>query len=303
MRGLSQHFLQSMTDPSGLLQPLVDCIRKDWTLDLQIRNNYVNIYYRGGNLLRVRLRKGQYIAEFEKNYAKKYIGTLLKLPVTNNQARDLKHWIAAIPTHKAVMDQYFSAGGGVEREFQQLIVRDNNMGKMGKASDIFICDIEYALKGSRFDMVGVQWPSTGADRKRQKGHRLVLIEVKYGDSALRGGANLAKHIKDIDRFLGVPANLVDIKKEMVDVFNQKRRMKLINCSKDLVSFSDEPPIVMLILANHDPDSSILRNDLAKLPTPKKAELRFATSTFMGYGLFTPSLLTLSQLQTRFRASI
>ncbi len=87
---------------------------------------------------------------------------------------------------------------------------------------------------------------------------------------------------------------------MVGLFNQKRELGLIMSDdtppRELISFSEKDPILLLILANHDPDSTILRTLLKKLRPPKRAELRFATSNFLGYGLFDQGMLALKQFQ-------
>lgn len=53
MRGnLSQRFLTELT--SGNLRNVIKHILDDTELDIQVRDNYLNIYYKGGNILRIR---------------------------------------------------------------------------------------------------------------------------------------------------------------------------------------------------------------------------------------------------------
>jgi hypothetical protein len=296
MRGLSEEFLEDLD--KGRFAGLTNRIRLDHTLDLQIRNDYVNIYYRGGNLMKLELNGGAYTATFDQNYGRGNTLSPLPSPMVLKSKRDIDRWLDAFQDLKLIMDHYFSARGGAEREAQQLIVRENNFGKMGTATDYFICDIEYAREGMRFDMIGVHWPSTGSARKKQIDHRLVLIEVKYGDGALKGEAGLKKHVDDIDAFLADEDAITACKQEMLDVFSQKCKLKLINCRRDLKGFSEEPPQLMLILANHDPDSQMLRDEIKRLPEPKLAELCIATSNFMGYGLFYPAMISLDELRAQ-----
>ena len=190
-----------------------------------------------------------------------------------------------------------------EREIQQIIARDNNIGSVSRATDYYVCDIEYANAHGRFDIVGVHWPSTGADRKQSAGRRLVVGEVKQGDNALSGKAGLHAHVRDVDGFLSDPARLAGLKEEMVAVFNQKRALELINCGRDLESFSDEPPLFLLILANHDPDKTKLREELATLPSAEHCEIRVVTSSLVGYGLFDPGVLTVDEVLARPETSL
>ena len=50
-RYLSNKFINALHH--GLLEPLLRCVHTDDVLDLQIRENYINIYYRGGNLIQI----------------------------------------------------------------------------------------------------------------------------------------------------------------------------------------------------------------------------------------------------------
>ena len=69
MRLLSNSFMNDLVDHSGFLFPLLDRVKKDQTLMLAIRDGYINIYYRGGNLLRIREKSANtYEAAFDENY-------------------------------------------------------------------------------------------------------------------------------------------------------------------------------------------------------------------------------------------
>ena len=56
-----------------------------------------------------------------------------------------------------------------------------------------------------------------------------------------------------------------------------------------------------LLANHDPGSSKLREILSALPPSPHAELRIAAGGLLGYALYDPAILPLSEAQTRFAA--
>ena len=51
-RGLSETFMKDLSQ--GHLKPILDLAIRDHTLCLQIRNDYINIYYRGGNILKLK---------------------------------------------------------------------------------------------------------------------------------------------------------------------------------------------------------------------------------------------------------
>jgi hypothetical protein len=136
-------------------------------------------------------------------------------------------------------------------------------------------------------------------RKQQTVRRLVLVEVKYGDGAVDGSAGVHSHIIDLNTFLDDASNLVALKQEMTCVFNQKRALGLVDCGLDLGGFSDEPPMLLLVLINHDPGSEKLRRALETLPPSPHAPVYLATSCLMGHGLFDQAVWPLEEVRRRF----
>lgn len=302
MRSLSKRFMSMLK--SGFLQPVLNLVKLDSTLCLEIRENYVNIYYRGGNILKIEERGDSFNASFDRKYlVEDSTKVPKKLPPLLAASDDVKKWIDAMPFLKYEMDLWFGKHPKDEREFQQLMLRENNFGKSAKSTDYFICDIEYANPNGRFDLIAVHWPSSVAERKNNKSLGLAFIEMKYLDNALAGEAGLRKHIEDISGFLGKRDNLTDIKDEMEEVFNQKWELGLINNEKPIEGFSDNKPEYILALVNHDPDSSILERELGALPPCPHMDLKVAVSNFMGYGLYDENIYTLDAFLRRFEDQI
>lgn len=285
----------------GLLFPLLSLVRNDLTLCLEIREDYINIYYRGGNILKIKSEADSYSAFFDTKYLDKNTTKVPKrLPKTLSKSKDVSKWINAVPFLKHEMDLWFGKHPKDEREFQQLVVRENNFGGSAKSTDYFICNIEYANIDGRFDLIAVRWPSSGHERKDNKNIGISFIEMKYLDRALKGKAGLRKHVQDMDKFLSVKTRLFDLKKEMRMVFNQMLDLRLIRNQKPIVDFNNKKPEFIIILANHDPDSSLLRKELMTLEKfYKNMDLKFAVSNFMGYGLYKENMYTLKDFLKRF----
>lgn len=302
-RGLSEDFLNELE--KGLLSPILDLVRIDATLCLEIRENYINIYYRGGNIMRIEKTNECYAANFDRKYLiEETTRVPVNLPAKLTSPQDINSWFLAIPFLKNEMDLWFGRNPKNEREFQQLIVRENNLGRCAKGTDYFICDIEYANSNGRFDLIAVRWPSSGAERKNNKNIGLVFIEMKYCDGALTGKAGLKEHLKDMNDFLSNQNRLGSLKIEMKNVFNQMRRLKLINNQKDIAQFNEDKPEYIFILANHDPASSVLKSELEDLPADyPNLELKFAISNFMGYGLYRQNIYDLKSFLRRFKGQI
>jgi len=103
MRGLSPDFVDSLQN--GVLNPVLERTKRDSTLDFQIRGNYVNVYYRGGNLLKIEKinLSDKFRFLFDKEYVSKSKNEL-DLP----EKTDIQGWVEYIPKLKHVMDVYFT---------------------------------------------------------------------------------------------------------------------------------------------------------------------------------------------------
>ena len=302
MRSLSKTFISMLK--SGFLQPVWNLVKLDSTICLEIRKNYVNIYYRGGNILKIEESGDPFTAWFDRNYLDENTTRVPKdLPYLLVGPDDVKKWIDVIPFLKHEMDLWFGKHPKNEREFQQLMLRENNFGKSAKSTDYFICDIEYANSNGRFDLIAAHWPSSAAKRKNNKSLGLAFIEMKYLDNALAENSGLKDHFEKISKFLGNPDNLAKIKDEMKTVFKQKLELGLINNEKPIESFGDNKPEYILALVNHDPESTILKRELKTLPPCPHLDLKVAVSNFMGYGLYDQNIYTLDAFLRRFENQI
>lgn len=67
-------------------------------------------------------------------------------------------------------------------------------------------------------MVGLKWLSNVAVRKNRCKLSLALIEVKYGDSALKGSAGIEKHLEDFGTFLSDKEKVKQFCEDMSVVF-------------------------------------------------------------------------------------
>jgi hypothetical protein len=287
---------------TGFLVPVLDLVKRDHTLCLEIRYKLIEIYYRGGVILKIKEGRNSFTTFFDRNYlVEEKTKVPKKLPYLLESSSDVKKWINAVPFLKHEMDLWFGRHPKKEREFQQLMLRENNFGKTATGTDYFICDIEYSKSRSkgRFDLIAVHWPSSGPARKNNKNLGLAFMEMKYLDNALKGAAGLKKHIEDLNIFLKNPDNTKSIKDEMKTVFNQKLELGLVNNQKSIESFNDDKPEYILVFINHDPAASILRDELRKLPDCPNAELKISTSNFMGYGLYDQGIYELDVFLDKF----
>ncbi len=306
-RGLSDEFLTGLQ--KGILSPLLVRVKKDTSLCLSIRNEAINVYYRGGNLLEISKESSLYVAKFNYRYfVNGSPDTKPKgLPLYLKDKQDTNKWVKKFHVLKNAMDIWFGQHPKEEREYQQLVVRENNFGNCAAKTDYFICDIEYAKGKARFDMIAICWPSSGVERKKTNQVGLSFIEMKYGDSALIGKSGLIKHLQDMSSLLSIPGELEDVKKEMKNLFNQMHELGVIKNKNKITSFDDSKrPELIMLLANHKKDSSVLKaelNEINKTARDLSFDLKFVVSNFMGYGLYRQNVYDLSTFLERFGEEI
>lgn len=306
-RQISDEFMNDLL--KGCLNPLLKEVQEDDTLDLELRGNAINIYYRGGSLYKIEQTKCNYKITFNTKYLK-YSNVSLTESPTIQEAKD------KISFYKNAMDKWFKQNGKFEREFQQVIARENNYTKsISKATDYYFADIEYAgennknkkeKSGYRFDMIAIKWLSKSSTRKKLSNASLSLVEVKYGDGALGGSAGIVKHLADFQLFLDNRQKVKEFSEDITKVFKQKCELGLVDglqehqykCSDekketDYVLNCDNIEVIF-ILANHDPDTTGLAKQLQEInPSDYKFPIKVAMASFMGYGLYVDKLVDLA----------
>ena len=292
MRKLSAKFMGDLVDSDGVLHPILTRVKKDHTLMLAIRENFINIYYRGGNILKImEHNKGSYQASFDDRYNKS--GLLIPdSPSEINNQNDSRSWIDSFPSRKNIMDEYFSTYGKAEREFQQLIARENNNSTISNESEYFVSDIEVAEPYAMFDIMAIRW--LAAQRKDGSNCKAALIEMKYGDSALTGSAGLLKHLKDMEKLITNKDGYSKLLETMESQFTQLDELGLLKFNKGTSNAKvklnpDEIPEVIFVIANHNPRSpklkTILRDpEIDKYAQSQLFDLKFYVASFAGYGL-------------------
>ncbi len=302
MRSISDSFYHEMKSEDGILYPLIEKIRNDNTLMFGIRKDYFNVYYRGGSILKVSKpsENSAITISFDKNYEKSG-GSIPEYPQKISSRDDTDSLVKEIPLLKYIMDSYFSKNNKYEREFQQVIARENNYSPISNGTEYFITDIEFAVSEikSRFDMLAIQWLSS--DRSKAARCRPVFIEVKYGDEALSGKSGLTEHLKKIEEFISSKNAYSESLAMMADQFRILDELQLMKFNKskneiniDLCSNSLKPQVIF-IFANHNPRSrklrEIIENEVPEsYENPENFDLRFFVSTFAGYGMHEASML-------------
>ena len=93
MRALkNKTFLTDLKE--GVLAPITEMVKSDTTLCLELRGRYINIYYRGGSLMKISTTRlaGTYSVSFNKSYFR--YGDAIDLPERNiKSGRNVEAWL------------------------------------------------------------------------------------------------------------------------------------------------------------------------------------------------------------------
>ena len=255
-RGIhKEQFLKSLT--SGKLKRMLYVINEDSDLDVQIRNNYLNIYYDGGNIAKV---SSENSVVFDKNYfytdmknvPAKNISTEVKEVLTKKRNELISKFKAGnfqqyFDEAKNTMNAWFNANPKPERKEQHLL----SIGNRYRQSDYTIIDLEYQVstesefyctyipevkgetkkgkpKKPRFDIIAVN-----------KSGKLCVIELKKGSGALGSTSGLKEHHECYKHSIG--RNHKPFMDEMKNLLRQKQSFGLVD--KRLEILSNEPEFI------------------------------------------------------------
>ena len=273
VRGISDDFVADLT--VGRLNPFLHEALINPDICLEIRKNYINLYYKGGNALKISLA-GQrtnkhYVFEFDEKYCKNkdnddnyvYIRKLNEHGRTNGQA-----FIEAFPKILSEMDSWFECHPKAERDFQHKLIKKNR-----KAPAII--DIEYGTRPiingkphlRKLDMIGLM----PVDKK----HILIIFENKFGEGSVSGTSGIKSHYEDFVAILKNP----ELKAAMIESAAKVMENKYyLGLSDFYVSSHDITDVeVLFLFADYNPRSSTLRSEVAKIQKTIPARLLMTTA--------------------------
>ena len=191
-RIISNNFIYDLQ--SGILRNILKYVKSDTTLAMEIRKDCINIYYRGGSLLKVKeVGENIYNGYFDKNYIKAENSQSVVVECISgiNNLSKANKLIEYIPKIKQQMDLWMKIEmpDGGEREYKHIVAKENNYGLIGKESDYFIGDIEYrgCLNNYLFDMIGIKWP---VENENTDNLDLALFKMYYGDKNLKSSKEI-----------------------------------------------------------------------------------------------------------------
>ena len=167
MRRLSDEFFSNLK--VGFLSGITESVKGDPDLNLEIRDHYINVYYKGNSLLKLTETPSfRYRAKIDDKFLE---GLNLPLEFTE---RSVGQFLSAIPLLKQNIVRYGKRS--LEVEYEQMIIRANNF-ELRNNTEYFIVDRQYTMKEGRFDLTGIFWEMS--HRHRNQEVPVCLMEVKF----------------------------------------------------------------------------------------------------------------------------
>ena len=306
----------------GDLHPMVHALQDLPQLVFIPRGGYATIYYKAARLFQInsglQKRKSKHTWMF--GITKKYCDNakLLDLDWFTNCKTDLdskEHdkyrfnldlskcdkdfWYRFFVCMMCGVNMHRLQHHDAEKEIQQRIMTENNTASIKEPTDYLVLDMEYQQPGDRsygrFDMVALRWP--GHMRKNPDYQpELALIEVKHGSDALAGASGMQDHLNKIDCFRPTDEFYNGLDK-MLNQMHQLGLIKLHSKIKKPIQVNrDAKKQFIFALGNCSQKSHVLHNIVKQMQEPKNYQLRFVTSSFIGYGLYEDGMMTLPQFR-------
>lgn len=244
-RGIRQEFIVDLRE--GKLSDIYEFVCDDDNLSLEIRKDYINIYYKGGNLLKIDNSEevGKYSFEFDTEYC-----------ADEDTKKKIKSWKTADAFTRDnlifLKDQIDSwlAKDTAERKFQHEALLNCKS----------IADIEYQVGGNkkgsyRIDMILLQ------------NDHVVLVENKSGIGSISSRisnskelkAGIRKHYRD---FVDLATN-PDKRKDLIDSLNniQKNKFDLMLIPEKKTVSQDAKIDFLFVLHDYNYESTLFSREV------------------------------------------
>ncbi len=245
LRGVSGRFAETFRH-SGLYR-FYAAHRNE--LFLGVRNGYVNLYYHCDSVAKIRCGRGTVSCEIARYYLEGKSGCSKE----DGETKYVKITSEELERRYDSIKKNSDRRGTAEKKAQaQLVVRNN----ANRHSDWFCVDVEYKKQfrnreerevsgfNGRFDILAVS---------KSFPHRVAIIELKYGGSAIGGESGIVKHAEDFRTFCS-QGYYDGLKEELASILNSQIGLGVqVPCELhglDRDSFEDRPEFYFIVLDNN-----------------------------------------------------
>lgn len=211
MRGITKDFSDAFKkcELYGLYEKYKD------ELFIGVRNNYLNLYYNCDSIAKIKFTNGSICCEIDKYYLdKKHYNSADKEKRYKIEPKKICEQYEEIKKHS-------KDKATPEKKAQSKLVLLNNR---NKESHWFCIDVEYVKQfnnikekkeaefNGRFDIIALS---------KETPHRVALIELKHGSSAISGPSGIHKHVKDFIKFCDKGFFEGHLKQEIIEIIKSQ----------------------------------------------------------------------------------
>jgi hypothetical protein len=223
MRGISEAFIDQLN--RGTLSFVLE-VEKAYRQKIpgvfvELRNDYIDVYFLGHRALEIRERNGAYLYKVNSEFLKHEKSSIRSKQVDNGKSKEI---IMKDFDPRNISEIFkniirFKQGKIAEAIVQELYIKDNRT----FSSDFIILDSQVAIAGKFIDMLGIQLRAPNV-------YGLSLIELKCrNDSRIKEVIPL-QLIPYIDMVFKRKADFV---KTYQEIYNQKSKLHLIEKRKEI----------------------------------------------------------------------
>ena len=315
-RKLTQKFFAWLQKPVG--SQILSTIAQYRCLSLAMDGTSLRVYFQGCKVLSIKHNDDSDLCcmiPLSKEYIKTseaVLESIINFGITQDNLQNYLDLVIGLISRRDNKRQ--------EERIRQEIATVNNCSREANDTDYFVIDQEYGItvdgKTSKFDLVTVKWLSESEQRKnfKKSNIEIVVFELKLGKGAIGGtikatseSADLKSHIRDFSNFQNDSVQLSEFKEDIISMFVQqacltgffnskinglKHVRKLVTDDKAIQLLAKNVPVKFgFIIADYKQKSTTLTEQISQFDN----DFIFATSSFMGYGLYENCILNREQL--------
>lgn len=236
-------------------------------LFLGIRNNYVNIYYKGMNIAKLQVSFNE--ATISNRYMyKNFKGKSEYQTISFDEFKEKYKSVI-----KPEVEKHIEKNQLWEKETQQALILKNNMNCKNNKSNWVCIDMEYIKQRKnnevyggktfgRFDIIAVN----------KNNFKVALIELKVGKNAIGGKSGILKHAQDWENLKKQQLFSKDIdnghnclKQEIINIINNKIFLEedypIKQCSEE--NFKNIEPSFYFLICSGDMTINEIKNEVRK----------------------------------------
>ena len=253
MRHIDNRFIEDLLH-GDLAYFLTQVKAHPGVLSLEIRNGYINIYYKGGNLLKITQKAKGYTFHFDAKYCNNKGDDRNFQLLSNLRCDNIRDFEKHFHLMMQEMDSWFEAHPKPERDYQHQLLVNNPE----------IIDIEYQIgRRMRLDML------------MYTNNRLLIVENKYGTGAISGKAGIAEHYSDICEVIRDNKLLDELINSVCHISKAKHALGLTD---KVITPTDIQSIeILFLLANYNPNSCELRHEVNRMDRSFPASVLFLSA--------------------------